>query len=219
MLKTRALVVNNKVEITDEEKGKFYKSSIHSLGRGFFTVALPYKGKDILLLHPGTRVRVRVIGKNEQFLFTSEVLARKASPFPVYVLKEPEEIKRVQLREHVRLKTVIEAQLAVLLDEDRAGLEQDVMLLDISGGGAAIALTEPLPEDSRIQIKFTLPDTGKDKDYQFKLKAEIRRCERSLSDRPKYIAGVAFLDITEKERDCIIGYIFQKMREQRRLER
>jgi c-di-GMP-binding flagellar brake protein YcgR len=220
LLKKRALAINNKVEIIDEEKGKPFKSIILSLGPGFFTVTLPYEKKDVLLLSPGTKVKVRVIGKNEQFLFTSEVLARRTSPFPHYVLKEPEEIKRVQLREYVRLKKVIKAQLAVLLDEDRAGLEQKVLILDISGGGVSIALREPLAVGSKILLKFNLPGIEKDdEDCQFKLKAEIRRCERSLSEKPKFIAGAVFLDITEKERDGLIRYIFRKMLEQHRMER
>ena len=43
MLKKRALAINNKVEIIDEEKGKPFKSIILSLGPGFFTVTLPYE--------------------------------------------------------------------------------------------------------------------------------------------------------------------------------
>jgi len=193
------------------DDGKYYKSQVLQVREKFFLITPPYRGKDNLFLHRNEEVEVILYGTNEKFIFTTTVIKKVNEPLSGYVLVTPEEGKRIQLREHVRVKTFLDVEWA-LPEED--SLEKGIMV-DISGGGAGIVTGKPVEEDALILLRFELP--LKNRPLQMSVKAVVRRCQ-PMPEHGKYLLGVSFQEITERDRDQVIEYVFQKQREQRLLD-
>ncbi|NLC77866.1 MAG: hypothetical protein GX750_09660 [Clostridia bacterium] len=216
------LKVNRKLEIRQEgDEGKYYKSMIHGLNDRLLLVTPPYRGRDNLSLHRGDNVEVILIAEKEKILFKAKVTDRVRKPFFGYVLEAAEEGTRIQLREFVRVKVLMDVEWCIMdnmpeNDQELEGLEfQQAVMVDLSGGGAGIVCDEPIPENTLILLRFIMP--LKNTERSMSLLSEVRRCYR-LDEQRKYMVGLAFLDLTQRDQDQIIEYVFQKLREQRLME-
>lgn len=217
------LKADSKLEIRlDGDEGKYYKSMINGVKNRLLLVTAPYRGKDNLYLHRGDDVEVVLFAQSEKIFFKAKVVDRVQKPIFGYVLEASEEGKRVQLREFVRVKVLLDAELAILPEEATGNSEeeaapefQQVIMVDISGGGAGVVTKEPVPENTRVLLKFDLP--MKNMKRPMSLVAEVRRCS-FLQDTNRYLLGLAFVDLTQRDQDQIIEYVFQKQREQRLME-
>ncbi|WP_227767212.1 flagellar brake protein [Zhaonella formicivorans] len=221
MQRHQFLVVKRKVELVRENDPVTYKSMIQEVGQDSFAVDVPsYRGQ-ALVLRPGETITVKITGEKEQFLFSTRVLGRKKEPIPLYYLAKPAEVQRIQLREYVRLKTVLEVCYKMLEVEELENLHmlnpsKRAFTVDISGGGVQLALEEELPVNKLLYLKIVLPG------YEHQPIYAVGRVKRFLPAgefQPKHYAGVHFEKIAERDRDVLICYIFEKMRKQRWLER
>lgn len=191
--------------------GNYYKSQVLQVKNNFLLIAPPYRGRDNLSLHRNDEVEVILYGTNDKFMFTATVVKWVNRPMPGYVLMAPEEGKRIQLREYVRVKTFLDVEWAL------PGQEKfnKGFMVDISGGGAGIVTGVPVEEEATIILRFELP--LKNRPLKMSVKSVVRRCQ-PMPEHGKYLLGVSFQDITERDRDQVIEYVFQRQREQRMLE-
>lgn len=216
------LAINRKLEVRlDGDESRYYKSSVLGVQGKLFLINPPYRGKNDLLLHVGDKLEVVLLSDKEKYLFTAAVLQRVTAPLKGYVLEAADEAKRIQLRAFVRIKVAIEAEWVRLpegvlnkKDFDNIKFSKAVMA-DLSGGGASLTLGELLPEETRILVRFPLEIQNKVK--TFTIPAEVRR-SYSRNEKNKFVAGVNFFGISEKERDQIIEYVFYRQRKERFLD-
>ena len=83
--------------------------------------------------------------------------------------------------------------------------------MDISGGGVRILLDRNIEKGSLLECKLKINDED------LLLKGEVVRSQL-IQQYPitKYEIGISFVDITEYQRDQIIGFIFEEQRKLRR---
>lgn len=209
---------NAKIEVRLEgNKNKYYKSIVHGVKGERFLIDPPYSGKDHLLLHLDDKVEVILLTDKEKYMFTATVVDRVQSPISGYVLQAPEEAKRIQLRDFVRIKLALEVEWAELRDglTDHKELEElafkGAIMVDLGGGGAGLVTDVPIPEGTQILLRCSL--VIRDVKRVMNIFSEVRRCYR-MDDRNKYAIGIAFVGLSEREQDQIIEYVFLRQRKQ-----
>lgn len=221
---SKFLQINGRLEVRPYgDEGKYFKSLIMGVKGDLFLMNPPYRGRDDLLLYKGDKVETVLITDKEKYLFVAEVVERVNKPFEGYVLKAPEDAKRIQLRQFVRIKVALDIEWAIISNQVNLANKGEVqelafapgIMVDLSGGGAGFVADEEIPEDTQLLLHFKY--AIKEVDKQMTILAEVKRCQK-MDDRNKYIIGVAFLGLSDREQDDIIEYVFFKQREQLLLE-
>lgn len=100
----------------------------------------------------------------------------------------------IDRRRDYRLDTDIDASCFLVEPSGRPGRRFDATLLDVSASGIRIEATEPLDEESRVLVEFTLGELVIAAD------GIVRRADRS-GGVPCY--GIAFTGLTREERSAI----------------
>ena len=80
--------------------------------------------------------------------------------------------------------------------------------IDLSGGGLSAITDKMLTADSVITGSLLLDD------YELEFKGKVNRCRREIiNEELNYISSISFIDIEYKEREKIVGFIFNQQRE------
>ncbi len=130
---------------------------------------------------------------------------------PFLQLKKPDSVRRIQRRDFLRVPCEIEAVVNVIEPGgDAEGLSGALegKIDDISAGGVQLSLDRPLPLFTEIELVFTLPVTDTILREVF---GEVVRAAEEQD--PPYIHGVKFTSITEKKRNDIIQFVYQRQRQ------
>lgn len=216
------LVVSRRLSLTREGQAEVYHSLIQDVGRASFAISPPTSRTTALVLRPGDRVKVTVLARNEQYVFDSRVQGRQPGSPPLYVLSVPplESVRRVQLREHVRVQVALEFHYRPVTEEELPDLllldlPRRAITLDMSGGGLLAVMREPLPEGQLLALRLDLP--LRKAPVSFPAVGRVRRCrETTIDRRNRYLVAVSFEVIAEKHRDQLIAFLFQRMHDQMR---
>lgn len=155
-----------------------------------------YTGKDKVPLH-----------------FPTKVVKKLKLTVPALAIELPheEKIKRIQRRNYVRVRTVVD--LAIHSQNGEFG-SFTTITADISGGGVSIVL----PKDSYLKTGdkviqwIVLPMQSKQIEY---IKAEGEMIREIQSNHGVNTASIRFTTITNVERQKIIRFCFEKQREAR----
>ncbi len=124
----------------------------------------------------------------------------------VRVKEKPEKIQR---RQYYRF----DCRVPVCFDlpaADEPGKYDQISghTIDISGGGLSAITDKMLTADSVITGSLPLDD------YELEFKGKVIRCRREIiNEELKYISSIGFIDIEYKEREKIVGFIFNQQRE------
>ncbi|MDP3487457.1 MAG: PilZ domain-containing protein, partial [Bacillota bacterium] len=131
--------------------------------------------------------------------------------FPMYYMSMPREYERIQRRSFVRYSVLLPAQFRLYQDKSW----QKGFLVDISGGGARLSHREKLNAGDLVQVSFSL----KQHEPNLVIIGKVVRSEAFQGQgSAMYHSGVEFKDISVGVQDRIVGFIFQRMLEQRRLQ-
>ncbi|BDG59373.1 flagellar brake protein [Caldinitratiruptor microaerophilus] len=207
------LRVNAQVELQllgDEQTR--YRTRVEEVAEDRFRVSLPTAHGKPADMVPGDAVRGYLLKGHAMYVFDTRVLQRTGGLIPTLDLALPTHYERVQRRDWVRLDARLPARYArvepVELDGPQPPPPRKTRTVDISGGGVALYLAEPLDPGTLVDVFIDLPDT------QVVATAEVVRIIRSEPEG--YLAGLRFVDIRERDRTAIMRYIFQEQRERRR---
>ncbi|WP_333871668.1 flagellar brake protein, partial [Desulforamulus putei] len=166
------LKVGQKVTVFPMDENEQYVSSVYDIDAGGIYIPIPYAGNRPLVLSRGQRVNVKYIGEDSAYVFVTEAIGRKMEQdrLPMYILKHPldSDIKRIQMREFVRVPVMIEVQYAPHHEKDTATIKK-AYTVDISGGGMKVAVKEPIYKGTMVLLTFTLNIKTKKKQQEFKL--------------------------------------------------
>lgn len=84
------------------------------------------------------------------------------------------------------------------------------LIRNLSGGGIRLEMNEKLPQNSQVNLSFSLPYNNPDLPVQdFYLNGEITRATQANS-RDFFSYGVRFLDILPPVQDRIVQYLFNR---------
>ncbi|MBC8062248.1 MAG: flagellar brake domain-containing protein [Clostridiaceae bacterium] len=214
------LLINKKIEVIWEKQS--FKSNIQDVNEKFFYISIPTKDGEYIPLRSGDLAEVMYYQELSIFQFDSRVIGRKVDGIPLIILEIPNTYKVVQRRQYYRVVKL--DYLTVINFEklpegegykskipkkqmDISKVSQKVVLLDLSGGGMRIKVEQPIQYGDILH--FILNTLKGD----IEIYGKVVRVERD--EKNFYVCGINFLDLTNLEREKIIQYTFEIMRNQR----
>lgn len=218
MLYKDELKVNQKAQlkVMDGLYTGIYVSRVEDIGEDYIKLAMPIVKGEIIPLSIGTKVEVVVSDQDKAYGFTGLIRNRQISPVPMFTMKFPDKIRKIQRRNYVRIECSIPVQYAVIDNSEE--LDQDLVFqtgrtLDISGGGLRLFTNHSLEQEQKLFIKLKLL-----KDDEIEIKGKVIRLLDidEETKKKRFIYGIEFIDINERDRDKIISFIFEKQRQLRR---
>jgi len=214
------LRINGRIEVIDYNGGINYKSSIQDINEVGISITIPMKEGKYLPLNKDEKVSIIYYGDKDVYQFEADVLGRTIDVIPIIILSGPHNSRVIQRRNYVRvliLKNIefigIDKELAeknisnIARVIDRKQFKK-ASLLDLSGGGMRIKTEEKLRLNDSLVIAIELVED------ELTVKTRVVRCDLQPDNTNAY--GLKFIELGEADRDKIIKYIFQIMREQRK---
>ncbi len=204
-----------KIYVIKQNSETQYISYIESVDSDVITIALPLSYSSSLHANKGDLLTVRLPSDTHSIEFMARVIGLKIDNVPMYVLEYPKEIKRVQLRQHVRLSMLMDIENSVAPEKGKNLQYRKGMMLNISAGGMKLSVPEDIPEGSPLMVKFSLIIRGIE--HSFELEAKVVRSQTVEIQKKKHFhLGLCFITVTNMQKDLIYQFIFNKMAELRR---
>lgn len=185
-----------------------FVSSLEGVGPKGIHIALPICNLKPMPLIRGQEIFVLISLQSFSIEFKTRVKGFKRDNIPLVLLEHPKDYKRVQRRNSVRLKVLLDIEVALLPEEQgQEPVFEKGQALDLSAGGMEIITRLGAGKDQIILAKFDL-DIDKDKTHSFCIKSRVKRV-MTVPPRSKKL-GVEFFDLSTTESDKIFHYIFKK---------
>jgi c-di-GMP-binding flagellar brake protein YcgR len=205
--------VSNKLEIIWNDN--YYKCNIEDSNEKNVFISIPTVDGSFVPLAKGDRVEALYYDERCLYKFDTVVTGRKVKAVPVILLKIPHEIEKIQRRKFVRVPCVQYINYTKLSDINIEEIIKDncedrfnkAILLDLSGGGMKLKISQEVYEDDRLAVYLSLDDE------KLLVKGNIVRVAK---DDDKFICGLSFFELGYKIREKIIQFIFKLMRDQRK---
>ncbi len=171
----------------------------------------------------GAPVLVSVAGTDALYEFRSSV-ARAPSDEALSLVR-PTEIQRNQRRRHTRcsFRQTVELRLIEAAHFEQADSPFDLsspaqsraqarsgsfngIAIELSAGGMCVALAQPLPAGSRVEVSFEAPGVS---DQPFELRAAVVRCEtiNGHAIPPLYRIGLQFTSMSKESLFLLRGIL------------
>lgn len=180
-------------------------------GRTFLAVDCPSMFSEDAVDHEGAKVRIEFVGKDRiQYFFDTRVV--KVSG-PDLWLELPEYIDRIQRRQYFRIAPPALANIVF----SRTGTPEEAQIINLSEGGALIALNGPLrgprmlPGESMRNLRLQCKEENLHTDIRIG-KAVVRREQMdSKTERASY--ALEFVEVDSREERKLQEFIFKCQRE------
>lgn len=214
-----AFKINQKIEIIDGKTT--YKADIQDVKKDYIMISMPVSENKYFLMHRGSVIEFIVTGDKDIDKFKSEVLGKKVeNNIQLAILSTPVFVEKIQRREYFRLPVVLDAKLYMLPKDNAYNSISEVpesyfkrlkegIIIDISGGGLKAALKEQMIKGHQAIVSFNIPD-------ELTVLCKIVWVEKDAKNR-NYKVALSFIGINERDRDRVIRFIFEKMRNQSKL--
>ncbi|CAG7841019.1 hypothetical protein CLOHAE12215_02443 [Clostridium haemolyticum] len=206
--------INNKVQIIDYE-GKVYNSDIQDIKKDYVAISIPIKDSEYLPLRKKDTVDILYHDGNCMYSFSSIVAERTSSNIPLIWINSPKTYKKIQRRKFVRVSVLYKGKFAIvdrMFKETKENIKNvkfmECNIVDLSGGGMRIRTNIEIEKESILII--ILPMGNK----SVFLKGEVKRIGKDNTNYKEY--GIGFVDISARQQDEIIKYVFTIMRKQMR---
>jgi c-di-GMP-binding flagellar brake protein YcgR len=144
--------------------------------------------------------------------FTATVNAREyRGNIAILLIQAESEPEKIQRRKHYRLDSLLNAEFKVLdvsSDKPFADSFTKATVKNISGSGCCIITDENVPNNSVVDLYVYLNTTTKIRALCVVLRNHQVEVKKGIS----YDLGLHFADISAKDQDLIIRYIFEQQR-------
>ncbi len=134
-----------------------------------------------------------------------EVLLSKEDPILIYGIKLMGKAKKIQRRFYFRLDITKDITITDIQNNGKI----PCVTKDLSGGGLKCISKKPLHPGAPIEVNLDIEQS------KISILGEIVRCIKDPVEN-NYELGVQFTSISDKDRNVIVSYIFQKQRELRK---
>lgn len=227
---------NLRLEVYDPVDDVYCKSVILEVNAQYLAVTIPMGRKQQPLhMEKDTTWDFRFISKDVPYYFRSSCLGLGTSgQASSYLIGLPGELKKVQRRDYYRFPCAFDLHywalggqrenedvrplrrvVADISLEERAGQLGEpakAITANLSGGGLQLVAPARLPVDSVLLLAVFLRSRNKTKTLFLKGKV-VWADENELQRTLNYRHAVKFIDLDERVRDEIVGFIFLLMRE------
>ncbi|MFA9398596.1 MAG: flagellar brake protein [Clostridiaceae bacterium] len=209
--------INNRIEVKIENV--IYKSTIQDILEDSIAISIPSNKDGYLPLVIDDNISVLLYNKtNNVFQFKSKVLKKTIDKIPLIYISRPTSFKKIQRRDFVRVSYVnvidfakIDKIIENVPNDKLYDLKFDIKqghILDISGGGIKFSNNKNLELNDKIIVY--IPLSGK----KVMAKCNIVRKDFDALGRVSY--GLIFIDISPKDQEEIIQFVFGLMRKMRK---
>lgn len=212
-MKPEDIKINQLLEIEVGE-GERLASRVEEIKDNYLYISMPMKKGALVPLWPGQEIRLIFRDRHSSVGGASRVISRRRDPLPHLVVNRPLKLVPVkQKREFVRLPVTLPVRFKVATEtaEDNsnniAEIEEGVTI-DISAGGLFLTTKAVLQAHQILELELKL--TEHDSIY---CKAEVVRVFAKKRQNEDYKIALIFEDISERQRDRIFKFIFDKQRE------
>lgn len=214
--------LNSKIElITDDDE--ITEGIIHDIIDDKIYVLVTSDDKKFKILYVDDNVRGVVFSGNYGKAFDATITKRIVAEFPIYEISALRNFTTVQRREDVRVPCTLDIKYSIedgLLNINTNEIEKryssfskyfsDGIARDLSAGGVKFSCDKNLYTNRMLLMELNINDK------RLLLKAKV--LHKAISVSPKntlYTYGVQFINISEKQRELIIRYLFLLMRKNR----
>lgn len=214
--------LNSKIELISEDDDVTV-GLIHDIVDGSLHVSTTYDDKQIKLLYVGDAVRAVVFTELLGTAFDAVISDRIPGNSPIYVLSNMRNFKEIQRRNDVRVPTVASLFYTLnkyMLDVDIKYVYEhfdelkryfnEVMMLDLSGGGLKFTTKEKIDTNQRALFKLNIENDMILVEGQI-----LHRASALIHKQTMYSYGVKFVNLDESKKDLIVRYLFVLMRKNR----
>lgn len=208
--------INGKLEV--KYQGEVYKSSIQDTLEDCIVIGLPIKEGMYIPLGDGDRLQVIYYDEQCVYDFETVVISRRTeNGIPQILLAKPEDAKKIQRRQYVRVPIISYIQYIIVeAGMTAAAVEKKLkgkdvkkgILLDLSGGGFKLKAYEDLNVGDKIAAFLECED------IRVRVTGQVVRVEND--GERKISCGFCFADMDYKSREKVIRIIFTIMRKQRK---
>jgi c-di-GMP-binding flagellar brake protein YcgR len=175
----------------------------------------PISGSRVVFIPDGATIRLTFVHQIQGLLgFTAVVISKEyRGKIAVMTVKPGTEIIKIQRRMHFRLDIILDAAIQPAVEADDAEDAEKsepvkAYTKNISGSGICLVSEREFPKYAEIAIELELTD-GK----QIKAKGIIVRSQMiDVRKGKNYELGVRFTEISDKDQDILIRYIFEQQR-------
>lgn len=219
IMKDNAIQVNNKIEIilADDDKRVVGHSLIQQVFDDSFSIMLPVSEGNTLYYDMNAEVIISVLINNVRYSFRTEVIDKaREGNLRLLLLKMPQKLELADRRTLVRIKTLLPIKYKIIEADQRDiwqnnELDKETYLTDLSGNGLSISLDKFLVSGVLLVLNLNLGNGT-----EMRVLGEVVRGEKL---NKQYRIGVKFIDLTERQEDIIISYVFQCLRKTIKLSR
>ena len=201
------------IEVNGPEEA--YPTRIEEVRSDYLVVGTPMQRREYVKLPSGQKLLLSVIRRNNPYFFETTIVGEEWVEGQQHtLLRRPADNAGVALREHVRVPvTISDGQFWWEGPNGKFGPTTSGQLIDVSAGGMQVVTKTGLPVGTRVLTRFTLSrQLG-----HLMLDARVLRDFERTSDVgvTSHRAQLQFLDLTDKDRDRLIKFVFQRERELR----
>ena len=174
-------------------------------------VAMPVNEKGVPILPlPGENMVCRIAGTGCYYKFNAVYLDKGKAPIPVWFVRKPEFVEKVQNREFVRISVDYPVILRPLDENGAMGGMIFTKAVDISGGGLAVMNKTMLPLGSKAVLELdNIPGVG-----MLRITGRVVRCVKvdAAGDNVFHV-GFQFLDLSRQHQNRLVKFIFDIQRQ------
>lgn len=209
--------INNKCEIIWNKD--IYKSNVQDITEEYIALSLPIANGSYASLIKNDIVEVIYNNDNNIYSFEATVIGRKKEKnIPMILINIPkeEEIKKIQRRRNFRIELFQKMKYLVFSkDKFKQSLIENIpnkmeeaspgTMMDLSGGGMKIVVKNGINLGDYVAVQFSI--YGK----QMVIVGVCVRCVKL--ETGEFSCGIEFYEIDGKQRESVISYTFDIMRE------
>ncbi|MHB8126792.1 MAG: flagellar brake protein [Desulfitobacteriaceae bacterium] len=194
--------------IPDGEYKGNYQTRVDEVWERILSVAAPYYQGEVISFRVGTVLEVSYYDEVSSYCFDTTIKQRIAVPIPTFVLDFPDEIRKIQRRNFVRIPAFYPVTYRMVTKEGLSD-PKDGNMLDISGGGMRFKTLEKLENNSLLYAQLKLPGG------ELSTPVRVRRIQK-IEDTKAYSISTEFYEISERDRDRVIRCVFELQRTMRK---
>ena len=198
-----------------ERIGNTYISQIlDAVKRDSIIVSAPIYESRLIFIPVGAKMRITFYNRRYGLLGFIAIVARRdyKDNVAVLYLQTDAEMEKIQRRKHYRLDCFVTAEYSIFIentDENEANTQsKKAITKNISGSGVCIVVRENIPKGTKIEVTMFLGSNTKVK----ALCVVMRNNPVEIKDIKNYELGLHFLQISPKDQDSLIRYIFEQQR-------
>ena len=186
-----------------------YESEIRHVAEDVLRIDHPRHSDQAMEARPGDELTLLVQLHGRMYTFVTRVREVLDIPIEAMVLDRPTEVRQGERRQFYRLLTNIVPDQAILTSaEGEESRQLRVRILDLSGGGVQLRMTQSAPVGAHIRLTFPLE--GDPVNVDIEVLALVT--QDLLRLRSFYRVNGIFVGMERSVQEQIIRYIFSQQR-------